>query len=203
MIRLVAALEASLLGVTFSMDQGVTSDNGGIGQPTVTAATAGSLTTRTDANTGVFTATTAGAIAAAGIVSTDKVDVYWEGGSRRWMTATVATDAVTIDGGAGDDLPVVTTAMTIKEPQSEEHAFDGDDCVGFGVVSPDYSATVVFRQADGTEIFAVELDAGESYVWSSLSAVTNPLAGVDVGLITWSHASVDGSSMISVCYARN
>lgn len=202
MIRLVSTIEASLLGVAFSMDQSVDSDNGGIGQPTVTAAIAGTLTTRTDNDTGVVTATVAGSVATAGIVSTDKVDVYWEGGSRRWMTATVSTDAVTLDGGAGDNLPALNTAVTIKEPQQEVHTFVGATCTAIGVISPDYAATVVFRQADGTEILAVELDAGESYVWSSNSAVTNPVTGVTVGLITYSHASVDGSSVITAAYGR-
>lgn len=200
MIRMTASQEASLMGVTFSMDQSVNSDNGGIGQPTVTAAQAGTLTTRTDNDTGVVTATVG---TGHGIVTGNKVDVYWEGGSRRNMAATVAGAAITLDGGAGDNLPAVNAAVTFKKPDSESHVFEGDDCTGIGVKSPDYPATVVFRESDGTEILAVELDAGEDYVWSSNSAVTNPLAGASVDHITYSHASVDGSSTITACYGRN
>lgn len=200
MVRLTCSQDASLLGVSFSMPLTVDGDNGGLGQPTVTAALPGVLTTRTDANTGVVTADGG---SGHGVATSDKVDVYWDGGRRRNMTATVAGAAITLDGGAGDDLPVVNTEVTFKEPQVETHAFDGDDCLGFGVNAPDYPTTVVFQQADGTEIFAVELDGSDSYVWSSESAVTNPLAGVNVGQISYSHGSTEGSSVVSAAYVRS
>jgi hypothetical protein len=195
-----AAVNATLLGLSFNMDQSVTGDNGGIGTPSVGPALAGTLTTRTDNDTGVVTATVG---TGHGIISTDMVDLYWDGGSRHNMTATVAGAAITLDGGAGDNLPVLNTAVTFMKPDVEEHIFTGDDCFGFGVTSPDYPATVVFQEAGGTEIFAVELDAGESYVWSSQSAVTNPLAGAAVGQISYSHGSTVGASTLGVAYVRS
>jgi len=66
------------------------------------------ITTRTDDNTGVATALTGH-----GIDSTDVVDVYWLGGFRLGMVATVDTNAVTIEGGSGDPLPLDNTAVIL------------------------------------------------------------------------------------------
>src|SRR5437870_3562372 len=59
----------------------------------------GSLTTRTDNDTGSVTV-----IGTNTIITGDKVDVYWSGGQRRGMTVgTVAGQVVPIDLGAGDN----------------------------------------------------------------------------------------------------
>lgn len=78
---------------------------------TLNPAYAGSLTTRTDANTGVVTTTNT----PTGIATNDIVDVYWSGGRRRQMVATVSGSAITVDGGSGDDLPALSTAVVICE----------------------------------------------------------------------------------------
>src|SRR5689334_13440236 len=77
--------------------------------PTVPAAVqGGTLTGRTDNDTGIVTMP-----AGHGFVTSDKVDIYWNVagvlGSRSGMTATVAGNAVTVDGGQGDNLPVLNT----------------------------------------------------------------------------------------------
>ena len=88
---------------------------------------AGTLTTRTDNDTGVATLSTGH-----GIISTDKVDVFWTGGSRYNMTATVATNAVTVDGGSGDNLPAQDTVLVVTKPASFDATFDGDNLVLIG-----------------------------------------------------------------------
>lgn len=77
-------------------------------QPFVNKALSAQLTTRTDDNTGVATALTGH-----GIENSDVVDVYWLGGCRLGMAATVATNAVTLDGGSGDALPIQDTAVIL------------------------------------------------------------------------------------------
>jgi hypothetical protein len=180
------------MGRTFSRSLTTSADQGGVSEPSVPAAKDGTLTTRTDDNTGVVTCSTGHGI------TNGKVDVYWDGGARRNMDATVATNAITCDGGAGDNLPVLNTAVTIQKVNTETVEIVGDDVVAFGVQSPTYPATVVFRQSDGTEIFAVELDAGESYCWSDQSAETNPLAGQTVGKITTTISSTAGAAPVYV-----
>lgn len=68
---------------------------------TVPIAYAGTQTTHTDSDTCVCTTTNAPAIA-----TNDLVDLYWSGGRRRGMTATVSGSAVTCDGGSGTSIPV-------------------------------------------------------------------------------------------------
>ena len=78
--------------------------------------------TKTDANTG--TATLA---SGHGILQDDKVDVFWDGGVRYNMDAiTVAGNDVTVDGGAGDDLPASDTTMVLCKITELDTDFDGD-----------------------------------------------------------------------------
>jgi hypothetical protein len=70
----------------------------------------GSLTTRTDADTGEITMSTQ--IAPHGITTGEIVDVVWSRGWRLGMTVgTVSGNSVPIDGGEGDDLPTVASAQ--------------------------------------------------------------------------------------------
>jgi len=88
----------------------------------ILAAQTGTMTNKTDADTGVITLATGH-----GIESADVVDVYWPAGVRFGMDATVAGDAVTCDGGAGDDLPENAVACTVVLQAAVEVNFDGDD----------------------------------------------------------------------------
>ena len=73
---------------------------------------AGTLTTRTDDDTGVLTLTSGH-----GVMTGNEVDVYWgEDGehSRLEMTVgTVSGTTVPIDGGTGDNLPATSTAVHV------------------------------------------------------------------------------------------
>jgi hypothetical protein len=77
-------------------------------QPFINLGQSAQLTTRTDDNTGVATCLTGH-----GIETADVVDAYWLGGFRKGMTATTSTNAVTLDGGSGDVLPVQNTALIL------------------------------------------------------------------------------------------
>lgn len=97
--------------------------------PAILAAQTGTLTTRTDDDTGVATLSTGH-----GIETGDVVDVYFAAGVRYGMDATVATNAVTVDGGAGDALPTQDDAVTVVEQTDWEVNFDGDDAQIIGVI---------------------------------------------------------------------
>jgi hypothetical protein len=96
--------------------------------PALVAAQTGTLTTRTDDDTGVATLSTGH-----GIETADVVDVYWAGGVRYGMDATVATNAVTVDGGAGDVLPTQDDPVTVVVQVDWEMDWDGDDAQIIGV----------------------------------------------------------------------
>ncbi len=74
----------------------------------------GQLTTRTDADTGVVTVIS-DSDTGHGITTSSTVDVYWQSGQRIGMSVTAVTaKAVTVDGGAGDDLPTLNDYVWVK-----------------------------------------------------------------------------------------
>ena len=105
--------------------------------PAVSANNIGTLTTRTDDDTGVATLQTSQTIETA-----DVCDVYWSGGCRYGMDATVSGVEVTLDGGAGDALPVATTAVTVVlQTEINPLNLDGDNAEAVAVVYQNASDT--------------------------------------------------------------
>lgn len=186
MPTLTANLTASGYGRSASEAQSVTSDNGwDVGPVAVNAAVAGTLTTRTDANTGTLTLA-----ADHGIVDGDKVDIYWTGGSARYFTVgTVAGTSVPIDLGVGDALPVATTAVTVCKVRDEgAQAIVHSTIVGVLLVGGAAATTFVFRTSANAELLAVVLPANQSYIWTSESGIDNPFSAGTVAKVSMTHA---------------
>lgn len=141
------------------------------------AGTAGTLSTRTDDNTGVVT------VASHSITISDTVDVYWSGG-RRYGVDVTAQDATTIsiDLGAGDNLPIATTAVVIVKQVAFNAALDGDNAKIIGVSyevadASGYGCRVtLFDSADDT-ITGLDLDANVPNVVDIEGGQTNPYTG--------------------------
>ena len=161
---------------------------GQIGQEvTLPAGKAGTLTTRTDDNTGVATLATGH-----GIVTSDKVDVFWADGVRYGMTANVTGDAVTVDGGDGDALPVATTPLVVTKEVEINADFDGDDALIVAAMSTK-RAHLQFVAADNSILFAIELaNANEPWTWISDQGIANPLTGDAVDRIVASNGDAGG-----------
>ncbi len=142
----------------------------------------GTLGTRTDDDAGVVTLSTGH-----GIETEDVVDVYWAGGVRYGMTATVSTNDVTVDGGAGDALPTQSTTITAVVVQTDfEINFDGDDAQIIGVFYRNPSDTGAKAHVDlldsGSATIA-ELDLVHEAANGGLSHITN-IAGGDTNIYT-------------------
>lgn len=164
--------------------------------PSVPVAKVGQLTTRTDADTGVLTMA-----GGHGFITGDKIDVFWTGGSRRAMDATVSVNAVTVDGGSGDNLPTNLTAITAMNPTVVPMTVDGDDVLGITAYSPK-DGYIVFSSVDAedneTELVTYQLDAGEGKGWVNGNGVTNPLAEGAVTQVKFSHGnSVEAQTMVA------
>ena len=136
----------------------------------------GTLGTRTDDDTGVVTLSTGH-----GIATSDVVDVYWSGGVRYGMTATVSTNDVTVDGGSGDVLPAQDTAtMTVVEQIDWEINFDGDDAQIIGVFyknPSDTGAKAHLDLHDSGSASIEELDLVHETANGGLDHITNISAG--------------------------
>lgn len=153
----------------------------------IPVAKAGSLTTRTDNDTGVATMG-----AGHGIITGDRIDVYWTvggvKGSRQGMAATVAGLAVTIDGGAGDVLPAALSAVILAIAQPFDLELTGNNVLGLAFYT-EKRGCFVFTQNDNTLVYAKVLpEDGQVDGWYSTNGVTNPLAGGAVGKVWMSHA---------------
>lgn len=201
-------ITATIDGVRYTRETLQTSDNKGGSSPDVAAAKTGQLTTRTDNDTGVLTMA-----GGHGIITGNLVDVYWTVGgvnfSRTGMTATVAVNAVTVDGGSGDNLPTNLTNVTAMVPHSEDLSCVGDNVQEIVISSPVYG-NVTFAESDGTTLLGtIELtpdDAGSpnyTYHWWPGKGETNPLAGDTVGKILFSHGDSAGANEMTAVVFYN
>jgi hypothetical protein len=168
---------ASILGQTVPIQ--ITRSQDGTGQwtPTVAAGKDGTLTTRTDNDTGVVTLG-----AGHGLVNGDKVDVFWTGGRRYGMTATVSGNAVTVDLGGGDNLPAASTAVIVCKRQVVNAGFDPDD-VTVLLITATRRVSIVFVDAGGATLLALDLGAGECCLWWTNSGIARPMVGNPVAAI--------------------
>ena len=138
----------------------------------------GTLTTRTDDDTGVATLE-----ADHGITDADTVDVYWSGGMRYGMTvSSVDGTAVSIDLGSGDNLPTETTALVVTARIELDTDVDGD-LIELIAVGSDRRGHVEFLTDGDASIVAIELTAGEAWTWVNGQGVSNPLTGDPIGKV--------------------
>jgi hypothetical protein len=120
-------------GLQVGSNATVSADTNNPFEVTIPAAKAGTLTTRTDNDTGVVTSV------AHGILDTDNIDLYDADGIiiRKDMDVTAVTaDTISINAGSGSNLPVLTTAVKVAKQK---------------IISP------VFFDASGIQIFGIEL----------------------------------------------
>lgn len=161
--------------------------------PTVPAAQAGTLTTRTSDTAGTVTLG-----AGHGLVDGDHVDLYWSGGRRYNVTVgTVAGNAVPISGGAGDNLPVQDAPLTVaRQVQVAPGTFSGDALVAIGANCAQrghlsfYDTTNLRHQLD--------LAAGEPWFWIAGSGPANPLAGFTITHVQASHEDVASAQVLRI-----
>lgn len=148
-------------------------------EDTLNSAKTGTLTTRTDDNTGTLTMT-----AGHGITDGQIVDIYWSGGVQRTVTVgTVSTNSVPFDLGIGDNLPIATTAVTVCVQKAINLAIDGDNTNILAVIletvdkSLRTAGNVQFLDAAADVIAEIDLVANVSQVWDITGGSANPFTG--------------------------
>ncbi|MBX3451024.1 MAG: hypothetical protein KF777_15775 [Planctomycetaceae bacterium] len=183
-VQVSVVANSSLAGISFSGAEQAAGTNPTAHVLTLAAGKVGTLTTRTDDNTGV--ATLAGGH---GVSTSDVCDIYWSGGLRRGLTATVDGNAVTLDGGAGDVLPTQATAVVVCVQTEIVEAFDGDDLEVL-LISTSQRCSVDLQQSNGTSHAAYDIPAGGMRSWTAAGGTTNPVAGDSIGQIVVSNGGV-------------
>lgn len=175
---------ASVGGVTINQTAQKTGDGAAAVQVSLPAGKAGSLTTRTDDNTGVVT------LSAGHGLSDGTYDLHWDGGSRAGMTGTVAGNDITLDGGAGSVLPSQGTSVVVTAPVSINVLIDGDELELFAIHCTQ-QCSADFQDSGDASIERWHLAAEGVDTWHSSSTATNPLSG---NIVTHIHASCGSSS---------
>lgn len=185
---------ATILGEAFNVLLSILADNGTLLGPQAAMAIAkvGAMTTWVSGVS--FTLTMA---ASHGITTGARLDIYWldpTDGTQKYrygcVVGTVATNSVPITGGSGDAMPnSVGLTISAMVPDAEVFTLIGNNCAGMAGKC-DGVGTVVFAQADGTLIAAYTLTNGRAQSWFSSEAATNPLAGVTLGKVYFSHGDV-------------
>jgi hypothetical protein len=183
---------ANIVGQTVPIQINRSQDGTGLWTPNVAAGNAGTLSSRTDNDTGI-----AALSAGHGILTGDKVDVFWTGGRRYGMTATVSGNSVTVDLGAGDILPALNTALIVCKRQVVNAAFDPDD-VSVLLITATRRVSVAFVDAGGLTLLALDLGAGECCLWWTNSGIVRPMSGNPVAAIWVGNGDSAGAVDVTV-----
>lgn len=167
-------------GISIQTQPVVVTNSGPIGlEDTLAAAKSGTLTTRTDANTGTLTMS-----AGHGLTDGQIIDIYWAGGVQYGVTVgTVATNSVPIDSGIGNDLPTANTAITAVVQKSINLAIDGDNAKFIAIVietttqSLRTAGHIQFRDAANDEIAEIDFITNVPQTWHIEGGSANPFTG--------------------------
>lgn len=174
------AQSISGVGVTIQTQPIARTNSGAIAlEDTLNTAKAGTLSTRTDNNTGTLTLGSGH-----GITDGQIIDIYWSGGVQRTVTVgTVSGTSVPIDGGIGDNLPIATTAITACVQKAVNLLIDGDNTDIIAVVLETVdktlrtAANVQFLDAASDVIAEIDLVANVPQVWDIEGGSANPFTG--------------------------
>lgn len=180
----------SVAGVSIQSLISRTADGQIAHEPALVVGNAGTLTTRTDDNTGVLTLG-AGHTITTGMV----IDLYWTGGVRYGMTVgTVSGTSVPIDLGAGDVLPAAATAIVCSKQVEVTSSWDGDLAVMMAA-SATKRCHLDFQDSGSASLLALELTASEAWSWASDTSVTVPITGNLVAKIKCSNGTTEAVTL--------
>ncbi len=155
------------------------------------------LTTRTNNTDGTITGPSGH-----GITTAQVVDLYWVGGCRRAVVVgTVASLAIPISGGSGDNLPTNMTAVTISARASINVPATGDKVMGIFLSTPQRGSFSLNHGA-GAAVHKT-IDTGKVWHWESGNGDTNPAAGVTLTTCNLSHDGTSTQKMKVVVLANN
>lgn len=182
----------SFPSVTTRTGTGVIASEVTVSGATLTAAKSGTLSTRTDDDTGTVTASAGGH----GITDGDIVDIYWTGGVAYGATVgTVSGTSIPFDTSLGDVLPAQATAVTICKQTVLDLDFDGDSLEMLQVYS-NVRGHVQFTEDDNTSLAARELTANEALEFIDDTEDATFITGDPVGKVKVSIADTGTSGYI-------
>lgn len=170
---------------------------------TLPAAKTGTLSTRTDDETGTLTMA-----ADHGITTASVIDIYWSGGARYGvLVGTVSVNSVPIgadNAGTGDVLPAQATAITAAVQVAANTYIDGDNLSIIGVELYTSESTsgkghCDFQEVDNTSIVNLALVGNTPRVFDIAGGQTNPFAGDPIFELKASNGSSTAAATLKIC----
>lgn len=167
---------------------------------------AGTLSTRTDNDTGVLTVATGH-----GVTTSNTVDVFWAGGRRYGVTVTATTaTTISIDVGSGDNLPVVTTAIVVAPQVQINATIDGDaaSIIGLSLEYANPSSTAVghadFQDVSNATVTQQNLVANSPKSWDIAGGDTNAFTGNVIQRVMAANGSAtDGIATLKIIWGTD
>jgi hypothetical protein len=186
----------TLGGLSFPESRQLTSDGAIVHDVLPAVGQAGTLSTRSDDDTGVITMTDSGHTITTGA----RVDLYWTVGGVAGMcrdvtVGTVSGSSVPIEVASGDALPAQTSAITVCIPEELDIVVDGDQIAAIALYSVSVGQ-VSFVEDSDVEAASFPLGAGEVYLWHNVEGADNPLAGKDIVKVYLSHRGTTAATQI-------
>lgn len=184
----------SLGGKSFNVTKSLSAEQAQVREVSIAAAKGGTLSVRTDNDTGTVVADSG----SHGITTGSRVDLYWSGGSRRGVTVgTVSGTSIPIDGGTGDNLPSASSDITIATANEYDLNVVGNDIEAL-FMKAGARGTIVIADGSNVELASRVFLAADNYFWYTDCGDTNPLAGDTATKVFMSHASEAGAATMLI-----
>lgn len=133
-----------------------------------------------------------------------KFDVYWSGGMRYGVDGTISTNALSLDGGAGDDFPAsATTGIVATKQVSIATTIDGDNSEIVAIVAEyaDQASTAkahVDMQDSSATVVEIDLTANAPYVVDIEGGATNVFTGNVIEATKASNGSSSAAATLKI-----
>lgn len=136
-------------------------------------------------------------------------DVFWSSGgvnyARYGVAGTITTNALALDGGAGDDFPAsATTGVVVCRQTQANLLVDGDNLKILAVVvestdpNSTSTASVMFEDAAGDTIAQLDLVANKPQVFDVAGGSSNPFTGDVITNLLMGNGSASESLTLKV-----
>ncbi|MBC7856901.1 MAG: hypothetical protein IAF94_26015 [Pirellulaceae bacterium] len=185
-------MSMSLGGVSIQKSINRTGDHANAYEVTLPVAYAVTSWVKTDANTAACN------LPSSHGQTNGKYDVFWTGGMRYGVDGTIATNALSLDGGTGTDFPAsADTTVVVCKQVSIATAVDGDAisilALSLEYVDPNSAAVghIDMQDSGAATIEEIDLAANAPQVWDITGGATNIFSG---NVITVSKASHNNTS---------
>jgi hypothetical protein len=192
-------------GGTISQSIPRTADAAGAREVSLPIGYAGTLSTRTDNNTGTVTLASGHAITTGA-----NVDIYWSGGVQYDVTVgTVSVNSMPFDLGIGDNLPIATTAVVVSVRTQINLDIDGD-ALSLLAIMQRYASNLItsdshinFEDASSDLIAELDLDANGPLVYDIAGGATNPFTGDPITKAFASNGSTTDVATLQILWLQD